>query len=118
MRQYSCFLFLVLAAGCSAQGTFVKTSDVQTTQKPASAKIEVFTGKPDRPYTEIGLITVRKEATTIFARVDPDELMPKLIEEARKAGADAVINVSFEDMNVGGRNVHGLMGKATAVIWK
>ena len=65
---------------------------VANLQRTSDKEVEVFTTiKPTKEYTELKYIQVDG---TIFNQ--PEKLLTKLTQRAKKEGADAVINVKYD----------------------
>lgn len=82
---------LVFSAGC-ATAKFVPTGQTY----PARAddcSIEIFSSKvPDRPYEELGII----EGEGSFGADSLEDILPKMKQEACRAGGDAIIITSSQ----------------------
>lgn len=69
-----------------------------------------------RPYRELGPITARVTAKTLFSRSrTEDEVNEKLRGVALKNGANAVINVSYK-RGISGTSWKALTARGTAVL--
>jgi len=61
------------------------------------ADVEILGGDLDRPYEVIGPVKVRVTAKTLFSNDrSTEDVDAKLRDEARKRGANAVIQVVYE----------------------
>ncbi len=114
-------LFCVLLVGCSAQGNFIRTDPTGYPSKPESYDMPIMSDKPDKPYKEIGRVTVTKQATLTIEEVSEDELIPELKLKGREIGADALIELKFETFTksaiFSSRNKHALKASAIAIIY-
>ena len=73
--------------------------------------IELFTGKPNRPYKVLGSVTAKQDEGNIA------ECNLILIELATKMGADAIINITY-DRKVSWTSWRQLVATGTAVKFK
>jgi hypothetical protein len=87
---------VLLCMSCAVQTTAIPFGEHRYKPKPKDAVIDVLLKEPTRPYELIGMITVKKQATLRFETISEEELYPALIDEARKLGADAIIDIKFE----------------------
>ena len=115
------FVVIACLTGCSAQGNLLRTDPTVYPPKPSSYNIPIMSGKPDKPYKEIGRVTVTKQATTTIEEVSEDELMPELKSKGREIGADALIELKFETFTksaiFSARTKHALKATAIAIIY-
>jgi hypothetical protein len=90
-------LLLGVAATLSACGSGVKFVRMDATEFPPkddSAKIEIFEGDITAPHIVIGTLTAKKDMDPTYNDQSTyDQVMETLKQEARKVGADALINV-------------------------
>ena len=90
-------LAATLAAGCAQQCLILRSEYFDITggviaDKAPDAPVDLMTGKPERPYREIGYVKVAA------ARGTPQETIHnEMIKRARLAGADALIDVQIEE---------------------
>jgi hypothetical protein len=121
MRQYIHFVLFLFIVGCVAKGEFLRTDRTVHPPKPGSYDMPVMVGKPEKPYKEIGRVTVTKQATTIYEEISENELMPELEAQGRQIGADALIELKFETFTksaiFSSSSKHALKGSAVAIIF-
>lgn len=93
MRKIIAFLILsVLISGCaSTKVNYGSLASTNLSPKDANAEIILTTKDLDRPYKEIGIISVvgGSKNTTY------DELNDKMRQKAREVGGDAVIKIEY-----------------------
>jgi uncharacterized protein YbjQ (UPF0145 family) len=77
---------------CTSQQSF--TPIITAEARPVDHPIDVFQGDavPSRPYTEVAMLDVHLEATH-FITYSFDDALPKLEEQTRAAGGDAIIAI-------------------------
>lgn len=106
---------------CIAQGHFVRTDPTMYPPKPNNYDMPIMASKPDRPYKEIGLVTVTKQAALTIGEVSEDELIPELKSKGREIGADALVELKFETFTksaiFSARNKHALKASAIAIVY-
>jgi hypothetical protein len=86
-------VLLLFSLGCASSivdGEYIRTSPTKLTSKPPNANIEIYFSDKSPPYKwhEIGKIVIRAYVL--------EKGIERLKQEARKLGADAVINVKYE----------------------
>jgi len=93
MKYFVLGLTLLLAGCATTQSDFTPIGEIQAA-KPADHKIDIFTedSLPDRSYEEIAILDVHMETSGFVSR-SFDEAEPKLKEQARAAGGDAIIAI-------------------------
>jgi hypothetical protein len=85
---------LVPACASAPRISFVpRAGDAPAVAKAAGCEIEVFRdGKPDRPYTELGVINFHQEwHRTLGSGQTVDAALPHIKARACQVGADAVM---------------------------
>ena len=83
-------VFLLLFSQCTT------TRTISTTEGTYEG-MEVFTAKvPEKSFKEIKLIQIHGG----YLR-SPNKMMNKLVEQAKKAGADGLVNVQYHQLHVG-----------------
>lgn len=80
--------FIHALSGCSAYQGFTPTGTAKFDAKPADTVIPLLETAPDRPHEVIGYAETYAVST--------DEALPKLQQEARKAGGDALLNLTSQ----------------------
>lgn len=87
-------LAALLLAGCAtevAQHTFLGPP---RPAKPATHVVEVYTeGLPTRPFERVAILDAHCESQGFMEPNLRSDGLPKLIEQARKAGCDAIIEI-------------------------
>jgi len=121
MRKIFVVLLLFLLCGCGATvKDFVKSGPEIYPPKPESYNILVFFegDRPTKEFKVIGMVYAEKEANTAvrWDVVKPEEIIQLLKEEARKQGADAIIDVKITAAEH--RRRDWKRGEAKAVIFK
>jgi hypothetical protein len=77
---------MVLLGGC-ASAKFIRTGPA-VAAKPDDCHIEIFSSKlPDRDYEELGIL----EGEGMLGADTLEEVLPKMKQEACRAGGDAII---------------------------
>ena len=86
------FLFLaVFASGCTIYQIDSKDTSQDYYVPKTSLDDVAFIDKVDKPYTEIGTVTVTTERRQLLA-----DILPKLKQEAGMLGADAITDVQSD----------------------
>ena len=103
----------------SPQSPAASSRPTSTAAKPARTKADIVVTQndiADRPYTNLGDITVQVRKTTLF-HPDPtrEQVNEKLRNEASKLGADAVVLVRYGTVGVSALSWGELEGKGRAV---
>ncbi|MFQ5641949.1 MAG: hypothetical protein ACE5IR_28575 [bacterium] len=94
-------LLPLLVLGCAPQGLlihFMKVGDKQYPPKPKDYEVLVFINdeRPQREYEVIGIVLVEADYERWFLQKTSDqEVLNRLKKEARKHGADALIDVKI-----------------------
>lgn len=90
-------LALLSVAGCAAgrNDLILLNPGTHFASRPADAPIILAVGGLEEPYQEIGVLHVSG-----VSRLGYEDLNEKLRQEARRAGADAVIDVHYGVENV------------------
>jgi hypothetical protein len=85
---------LVAMAGCASTTGHYDFLDKSYPALPADAPIEAFeTGEPSRPYVRVARLDAHLEKTG-FAMSSLAEALPELERQARRAGCDAIIEIT------------------------
>jgi len=88
-RHLLAFLFLsIFASGCTVYQIDSKDTSDEYFAPKTSVDDVAYVEKVDKPYTEIGTVTVTTER-----RQTLDDVLPKLKQEAGMLGADAITDV-------------------------
>ena len=83
----SLLLIITILIGCSVSAKFIKTGP-SVDAKSSDCPIEIFNSKvPEREYVELGIL----EGEGMFGLASVEKVLPKLKEEACRAGGDAII---------------------------
>jgi len=94
MRKSLMILAVIIIAGCARTNTrFIAVGEVKYAAKPSDSTIDVYLGDdaPDREYRVIGLVYTLVEPNTQV--VLDKKIITLLQNEARKRGADAIVEV-------------------------
>lgn len=87
----ACVLF---AIGCATEVGHFSFIGKAYPAKPANYPVEVFTNSlPSRPFDRVAILDVHCEAQGWQTPNLKDNGLPKLLEQARKAGCDAIIEI-------------------------
>ncbi len=96
MKYVLVFLFLAGGlgwAGCSnVQTEHVILEGATYSQVPSDHKVAILSQPPEKPFIKLAKLRATGEEPT-----SEEELTAALIQEARKVGADAIINVELEE---------------------
>ena len=117
------FLFLAgFASGCTVYQIDSKDTSQEYYVPKTSIDDVAYIEKVDKPYTEIGSVTVTTERTQTL-----EEVLPKLKQEAGMLGADAITDVSsdatelwkkYAPQKVLGNAYIRVTFTAKAIVWK
>ena len=100
-------LGLVGCAHSAIRSEFGAFTSINYPPKSVQAEVLLFTGTPQRPYKEIGIITVRSRRPLSINDINKEILLL-----ARVVGADAVIKLQYS----GGEKMPGIVdGKAMSL---
>lgn len=89
----ACAALLVLCTSCATTNSQFSFLGQSYPPKPAGFQVEVFdTGLPTRPFERIARLDVHLEKTH-FIDSGLKDALPRLTEQARLAGADAIIEI-------------------------
>lgn len=116
MKAFTPILVIgLLLAGCTtAQASFTPIAKGQPlAPRAADYPIEVFEGEqaPVRPYDEVATLDVHLEATHFITFSFADAL-PRLKEQARAAGADAIMAIRETRSRLLETSIYHLTAKA------
>lgn len=107
----------LLLAACGTTTQWVPTNPSPRPLAPrAPSTVEVWTtGVPNRPYTEVGLITARQASA--YSTHQMPEIINALRAEAAKIGCDAVMLQGKDDSIVGsGSSFRGTGSSSTTTL--
>ncbi len=105
-------LAMMLLGGC-ASAKFIKTGP-SFDAKPDDCNIEIFNSKlPDRDYVELGIL----EGEGSLGADSMEEVLPKLKQEACRAGGDAIILKSSQKVFADDFDDLSLNVTATVIKW-
>ena len=125
MRKIYIALLIFLVYGCGASTTkFVRIGDKTYPPKPESSEIMVFNENesPRNEYSVIGMVYTIAEPQ--ISNLSDREILELLKKEARKQGADAMIDVKIResrsryDIEHHARVPRCKSGEAKAVVFK
>ena len=95
MRRILILVFLAGWLGCSnVQTEHVILEGATYTGYSSDHKVVILSEPPKKPFTKIAKLQATAEEPT-----SEEELKAGLIEEARRVGADAIINVELEEQD-------------------
>jgi len=119
---FSILLLVAFASGCTMYQIDSKDTSSDYFVPKTSIDDVAYFQQTDKPYTEIGTVTVTTER-----RQPLEDVLPKLKQEAGMLGADAIINVQNDATDLWKKYApQKLLGNAyirttytaTAVVWK
>lgn len=85
---------LAAMAGCVSTVGRYDFLDRSYPERPTDAPVEAFaTGEPSHPYVRVARLDAHLEKTG-FMSSSLDEALPELKRQARRAGCDAIIEIS------------------------
>lgn len=103
----------LLAATACVSATFVPTG-APYPPKPADCELQIFSSAlPERPYEELGLV----EGDGKWWKSDLEDVLPKLREEACRAGGDGLILFSSDTFAEGEDGIRVQRVTATVIRW-
>ena len=120
-KNLSFLIITTQICGCGATTTnFVRSGSETLTPKPEGYDVAVyFEGvRPEKPFEVIGMVYAEKEANSAvrWDVVKPEIVIELLKEEARKHGADAILDVRISSAE--GTRRDWKRGEAKAIIFK
>ena len=84
----------LLLAGCATEVAQHAFLGQPRPAKPASHLVEVYTnGLPTRPFERVAILDVHCESQVFMQPNLVSDGLPKLIDQARKSGCDAIIEI-------------------------
>jgi len=97
MRLCFVLCLVIIFMGCASESPYEGVSFVRYTKEkfPETARAEVFTKDVEKPYTVIGELKV-----TFSPELEDEEMMNRMKEVARGIGADAVIGLKREVVEI------------------
>ncbi len=118
--SYLCF-FLFFLFSCSS-ASFVRHDPTPYSPKPNDYFVPIISvhGPQLDPsyYAVIGTVEANKDAVTVFDKVSLETIFKMLEAEARKGGADALIQVRYQRGSSTGRKVDSVWATGTAIVFK
>jgi hypothetical protein len=85
---------VVATAGCASTIGRYEFLDQSYPERPTDAPVETFvTGEPSRPYVRVARLDAHLEKTG-FMKSSLAEALPELKRQARRAGCDAIVEIS------------------------
>jgi hypothetical protein len=120
-KNLSFLIFAMLICGCGATTTnFVRSGSATLTPKPEGYNVSVYFegARPEKQFEVVGMVYAEKEANSAvrWDIVKPEIVIELLKEEARKHGADAIIDVKISSAE--GTRRDWKRGEAKAIIFK
>ena len=105
-RSLGLCLVGILAVSCMSTQSRYSMLDQSYPPKPEGYEVEIFQGTaPERPFLRISRLDVHVEKTH-FIGTSLKAVLPKLKEQARLSGADAVIEIQESSSMVGESTVY------------
>ena len=97
MRSFFVSCLVIIFLGCASESPYEGVSFVRFTKEkfPATATAEVFTKDVGKPYTVIGELKV-----TFSPELDDEAMVSRMKEVAREIGADAIIGLEREVVEI------------------
>ncbi len=97
MRSFVTLCLVIIFVGCAVESPYEGVSLVRYTKEtfPETEKTEVFTEDLERPYITIGELKV-----IVSPELEDEEMLNRLREVARGIGADAVIGLKREAVEI------------------
>lgn len=97
MRSFFVSCLVIIFLGCASESPYEGVSFVRFTKEkfPATATAEVFTKDVGKPYTVIGELKV-----TFPPELDDEEMVNRMKEVAQEIGADAIIGLEREVVEI------------------
>lgn len=116
----ACIAAAVWLIGCATEvAHFTPIGANKYAPKPAAFQVEVFTnGVPSRPFERAAILDVHCESQGWLEPNLEKDGLPKLIEQARAAGCDAIIEIETrkpEDWTFETKSMHFT---ATGIVYK
>ncbi len=100
MRKILLLFLIIMSSGCySRKAHFIQHGYESYPPKPDDYEVLVFDKgeEPDREYTVIGLVVVDSKSGLIFSGMTTYEKIIELLKkEARKHGADAIMDIQIQ----------------------
>jgi len=97
VRSFFVSCLVIIFLGCASESPYEGVSFVRFTKEkfPATATAEVFTKDVGKPYIVIGELKV-----TFPPELDDEEMVNRIKEVAREIGADAIIGLEREVVEI------------------
>lgn len=97
-------LALLLLAGCGPEVSYVATDPTVLTPKPVGYKVPISYETPDRPHKVLGRLQVSERIRPSYQQTGTvDRVLATMQQEARRIGADAIVNLRTLDSTAGGK---------------
>ena len=110
--RFALAILVLVASGCTTQVRMAPLVD-GLVPRPPDAPIAWITDEVELPpHEEVARISVHIEST-FFVRASEEQALEKVREEARRAGADAVVDVRFKRSTI--LETQALHATATAI---
>jgi len=119
---FALFFLTISLSGCTLYQIDSKDSSDEYFAPKTSIDDVAYIEKADKPYTEIGTVTVTAERRRTL-----DDVLPKLKQEAGMLGADAITDVqtdssdtwkSLKPQQLLGNAYIRIIYSAKAIVWK
>jgi uncharacterized protein YbjQ (UPF0145 family) len=97
MRPFCVLCLVIIFLGCAFESPYKGVSFVRYTKEtfPETARAEIFAKDVERPYTIIGELKV-----TFSPELDNEEMVNRMKQVAREIGADAIIGLEREVIEI------------------
>jgi len=119
-RRMCAILLACFFAGCAADtvGTFTRVGAARP-PRPRTGTVEVFkTGQPKRPFDRVAILDGHSESQW-FAPPTLEDVLPELMDQARAAGCDAIIEIHEKTLdNPGNFETRGCHFTAVGVAYR
>jgi hypothetical protein len=109
-------LLAAIGAGCAGSGSVpIRGGSGPTAAAPAEIEILADVNEVTRPYRQIGYVETQRTRRPGEAPVRVKDLLPDLVERARKLGAHALIELETQPLGEGSGS--GLRATAIAIVY-
>ena len=82
-----CSVAVLSATGCATDYHYTKTTNTAVSEKDPSCAVELFLSSPDRPYDELGVLSLFMGSRS----TDSKQFLYLVRERVCRAGGDAVV---------------------------
>ena len=96
-------LALLFLAGCGPEVSYVASDPTVLTPKPEGYRMPFSYEVPNRPYKVLGEVRVSEKIRPSFRQTSTfDQVLAEMQRQARKVGADAIVDLQTLDTQTGG----------------